>query len=153
MLLERMVPRGVVLLIGLMGGSQASLGAQETTVDAGVAAEVEAAAAALHDRADQWAEAAALYATAAGLRADGDPQVQRDLLLAANLSQTIGDLDGAQRILETAADRALANHDAELAAEMLATAAAIAGRAGRAIEQRRLGRRVLSLTPEADLGY
>jgi hypothetical protein len=78
--------------------------------------------------------------------------VQRDLLLAANLSQTIGDLDGARRILETAGDRAFANDDGELAGEMYAAAAAIAGRAGRAIEQRRLGRRVDSLTPEVDLG-
>jgi hypothetical protein len=141
-----------VLLIGLMGSTQASLGAQEMGVGSGVAAEVEAAAAALHDRADQWAEAAVLYTTAAGLRPDGDPQVQRDLLLAANLSQTIGDLDGAQRILETAGDRALADDDGELAAEMYAAAAAVAGRAGRAIEQRRLSRRVESLTLGMDPG-
>lgn len=120
-----------------------------------MAAETEAAASTLHDRPDRWADAATLYVAAAGLRDNGDPWVQKDLFLAANLSLESGDVAGAINALESAGSRALANGDRLLGREMFANAALVARRAGLGREYRRLRSRTNeAAAPEAsDLAF
>ena len=110
-----------------------------------MAAHLEAEASKLHDQSHHWADAANLYMAAAQLRADEDPQAQKDLFGAANLFNTIGDRAGAISALESAGSRAVASGDVVLAAETFAVAALVAQEAGLRTDQRRLSQKSAEL--------
>jgi hypothetical protein len=134
----------VALAVPSEGQSQASTGAQ-------MAAHIEDEASKLHDQMHQWGDAADLYVAAAQLRADDDPQAQRDLFVAANMFNTIGDTEEAIAALESAGARAVASGDVVRAAEMFAVAALVAQRAGLRIDQRRLGYKSAQLANSPEL--
>lgn len=124
--------------------SQQSPGAQR-------ASELEAEAAELHDQPDRWVDAANLYLAAAQLRQHEDPQAQKDLFLAANLSYQTGHTAGAIAAMESAGSRARSSGNAVDAAVMFARAAWIAQEAGLRRDERRLKDRVVELANAADL--
>ncbi len=121
----------VVLAVPSEGRSQASTGAH-------MAAYIEAEASKLHDQSHQWADAADLYVAAAQLRTDDDPQGQRDLFLAANLLNAIGDAPGTIAALESAGTRAVASGDYAQAVEMFVYGASVARNAGLRRDESRL---------------
>jgi len=115
------------------------------------AAELEAEASQFLDQQDRWAYAADLYMAAVQLRADDDPQAERDLMIAANLSYGTGDPTGAISALESGASRALASGDVVQAVNMFADAAWVAEKANRRADQRRLTSKVNELIDSSDL--
>ena len=86
----------------------------------------------LHERgmeagmAGKWKRAATLHQKAAALRAEDDPRRTKCLEMVANLLYADGDLAGAQRTLESAADEALARGDVAMAAEAFLNAGSVA---------------------------
>ena len=115
------------------------------------AAELEFEAAMLSGQRDQWAYVADLYLAAVQLREEQDPQAQEDLLIVANLSYEIGNVEGAIAALESAASRAFAGGEVVRAAGIFTDAAWVANKAGRRIDQRRLASRVTQLADSSDL--
>lgn len=103
-----------------------------------MAADLELAAAGLHDRPERWADAARLYVVAADLRQREDPEARKDLFKAASLYYQTGDMGQAVSALEAAAARALAGGDSAEARRMFARAAWVARDAGLTADQRRL---------------
>ena len=127
----RLVVATVMSAMPSVGQSQASTGVH-------MAAHIEAEASKLSDRSHQWADAADLYVAAAQLREDDDPQGQRDLFIAANLLNAIGDAAGAVAALESAGSRATASGDYALALAMFVDGASVARKAGLRSDARRL---------------
>ena len=123
----------------------------QTPPDIQKAAEFESQASQFLNQRDRWAVAANLYWAAAELRADGDPQVEENLRIVANLSYGTGNVTGAITALESAASRALASGDVARAAGILTDAAWVADRAGLRIDQRRLASRVVGLADSSEL--
>jgi hypothetical protein len=114
-----------------------------------MAVRVEAMAATLHDHADRWGHAAALYQAAAELRTEDDAKAQKDLFAAAQLYLETGSVGRSIDMLELAATRALDSGDPELAWERFADAALVARHAGLTGEHRRLSYRLAELARAA----
>ena len=140
----RLVVATVMSAVPSVGQSQASTGAH-------MAAHIEAEASKLHDQSHQWADAADLYVAAAQLREDDDPQGQRDLFIAANLLNAIGDAAGAVAALESAGSRATASGDYALALAMFVDGASVARKAGLRSDARRLDNKSNELIDSQDL--
>jgi tetratricopeptide (TPR) repeat protein len=103
-----------------------------------MAADLEAAAARLHDRPERWADAARLYLVAADLRQQEDPEARKSLFKAASLYHQTGDIARAVAALESAAARARAAGDPAEARRMFARAAWVARDAGLTAQRLRL---------------
>jgi hypothetical protein len=71
---------GVLLALALARPMEAS---PQVTPTSEMAADLEAAARDLHDRPERWSDAARLYAVAADLRQQEDPEARKDLFKAA----------------------------------------------------------------------
>jgi hypothetical protein len=123
----------------------------QSSEDAGRAARLESEASRFLDQPEQWAYAANLYWAAAQLRADGDPQVQEDLKIAANLVFETGDAAGAIAALESGASRALANGNFVQAVNMFADAAWVAQKSEFQIAERMLAFKVAELANSSEL--
>ena len=123
----------------------------QSSDDAGRAARLESEASRFLDQPEQWAYAANLYWAAAQLRADGDPQVQEDLKIAANLVFETGDAAGAITALESGASRALASGNFVQAVNMFADAAWVAQKSELKAEEHRLVVKVAELAQSSDL--
>jgi hypothetical protein len=140
-------------VLALLAAATARGDAQEPALTSEqIAAELEAAAATLHDRADRWSEAATLYVAAAEIRADGDAQAQKNLFVAANLFVRTDNVGGAIGALESAASRALATGQTELARQRFADAALVAQRHGLSREHQRLSYRTAEVAMATELG-
>ena len=140
----RLVVSTVMSAVPSVGQSQASTGAH-------MAAHIEAEASKLHAQSHQWADAADLYVAAAQLREDDDPQGQRDLFIAANLRNAIGDAVGAIAALESAGSRAEASGDYAQALAMFIDGASVARKAGLRSDTRRLDNKSAALIDSGDL--
>ncbi|MEQ1857779.1 MAG: hypothetical protein ABL963_15095 [Longimicrobiales bacterium] len=114
-----------------------------------MAADLEAAAGALHHRADRWPEAARLYLVAADLRQREDPEAREDLFRAASLYYAMGRTDEAVAALEAAGARALSDGNGAEARRMFDRAAWVARDAGLSTHERRLAERA-SLVRDAE---
>ena len=130
---------GVMLALAFARPMEAS---PQVPPTADMAADLEAAAAALHDRSERWEDAARLYQVAADLRQSEDPEARRDLFKAASLYFATGRRAEAVAALESAGVRALAGGSVAEARRMFDRAAWVARDAGLSAEQRRLSERV-----------
>lgn len=98
----------------------------------------------------RYTEAARLYKDAAKLRPRDDPGAVDNMMLAANLLFVANRPLEARRMLEDAAERALAAGDVERGARAFIEAAFIADKQGNKAETSRLGHRaeMLSVSPQ-----
>jgi tetratricopeptide (TPR) repeat protein len=117
-----------------------------------MASDLEAAAGALHDRADRWDEAARLYVVAADLRQQEDPEARKDLFKAASLYYAKGRRAEALAALESAAARALTGGHVAEARRILERAAWVARSAGLTLRERRLTDRATQVADVFDVG-
>jgi hypothetical protein len=140
---------GIVLALMFARPMQASPQVPPTSQ---MASDLEAAAAALHDRSERWADAARLYAVAAELRQSEDPRAREDLFKAASLYYATGRGAEAVAALESAAGRALAEGSVAEAKRWLDRAAWVARRVRLSREERRLGERAGRMASAAS-GY
>jgi hypothetical protein len=120
--------------------------------DAGTPVSTETKADALQDSAAKWndqparySEAAALYRQSAALRSWADPRAVEALAKAAHLYGYANRLSDARKIMEQAAQRALAGGDVVRASQANLDAAFFAQKQGNKVEVDRLGRTALRL--------
>jgi hypothetical protein len=126
---------GVLLALALARPMEAS---PQVTPTSEMAADLEAAARDLHDRPERWSDAARLYAVAADLRQQEDPEARKDLFKAASLYYASGLRAEAVAALESAGARALVSGEVAEARRMFDRAAWVARDAGLTVQVRRL---------------
>jgi hypothetical protein len=103
-------------------------------------------AVALYSQPRRAAQAARLHLKEVNFRAKGDPEAVEALVMAANLFNYAHQPISARRIMEDAADRALATGDVVVAAQAYTNAAFLAQKVGNVDEMKRLARKAILLS-------